>query len=373
MKIPPFCPNKCCSHYNNPVLPSCWFVKDGHFSTNLNGSIQRFKCKSCGTHFSSQTFSLDYMVERRISYQQLINHLVTSSGIRDIARTLKCSPRTVTNRISRLARQAMAIHADLCSELTLSEDLVADGFESFTCSQYFPNNIQILAGKESQFWFLSDYAHLRRKGRMTVYQKARNIELQARFIHNRITIYESFERLALMVLELQKRGMLSPVHLFTDEHLQYVKVLKKLTAEQRLHVRHIRLSSKKVRNVRNPLFSVNYLDREIRKDCAEHTRETVQFARNAGNSMERLAIYRLHHNYRKPFRINGKEESEITHAEKAGIPKDKIRREMATLFTQRRFLGRIKGFTTSDALVWLRFVVTPLKQYADYLPAYAWA
>jgi len=37
-----------------------------------------------------------------------------------------------------------------------------------------PNNINILTGKNSQFWFMSDYAHLSRKGCMTEHQKEHN-------------------------------------------------------------------------------------------------------------------------------------------------------------------------------------------------------
>ncbi|GAB1432910.1 hypothetical protein MASR2M29_15350 [Spirochaetota bacterium] len=41
----------------------------------------------------------------------------------------------------------------------------ADGFESFDRSQYFPNQINLVLGKNSQF--LYDYSHttIRRKGR----------------------------------------------------------------------------------------------------------------------------------------------------------------------------------------------------------------
>ena len=105
-----------------------------------------------------------------------------------MGRILTASPTCITNRISRLARQAIAVHVELLSQLALSEDLVADGFESFAVSQYFPNNIQVLVGKESQYWLFSDFAHLRRKGRMTEYQKLRNQQLQAAFTLGRVTV-----------------------------------------------------------------------------------------------------------------------------------------------------------------------------------------
>jgi len=146
-----------------------------------------------------------------------------------------------------------------------------------------------------------------------------------------------------------------------------------LTREEKAQISHRRISSKLPRTVRNDLFSVNYLDREIRKDNSDHTRETVQFARNANNCMERLAVYRLYHNYIKPYRIGKREEGRRTHAEQAGISMQRIVSEMKTVFTRRRFFSRTEGLSSSDSLVWLRGISTPMKQVAEYLPAYSWA
>ncbi len=173
MKTPPFCPNDGCNYHQTVPPGSVWYVRYGHYHSTNRGPIQRYRCKRCGTHFSSQTFSLDYMTQRTISYRRIFELLTSSTGIRGMGRILKASPHCITNRISRLARQSLAIHADLLDTLILNEDLVADGFESFAVSQYFPNNIQLLAGKKSQYWIYSDYAHLRRKGRMTDYCQQR--------------------------------------------------------------------------------------------------------------------------------------------------------------------------------------------------------
>jgi len=348
-------------------------VRDGHYFSACSGQVQRYRCKGCGTGFSSQSFSLDYMARRRVSYRRLFELLISSSGIRDMARILKVSPHCITNRISRLSRQAMAIHAKLLESLTLKEELVADGFESFAVSQYFPNNIQLLAGKTSQYWICSDYAHLRRKGCMSEYQRKRNSFLQRQCTHHRVTVYASFEALVRQALTLAEGSCSAAHRLFTDEHPQYRKVTGSLCRRDRSALVHRSYSSKKARTLSNPLFSVNYLDRQIRKDLAEHSRETVQFARNVVNQMERLAIYRLYHNYFKPFRINGSSERRISHGEKAGIRKEAIGRELKSLFTRRRFYSRLGSSMAGDRLLWLRAIATPLKRGAEYLPAYSWA
>ena len=370
---PPFCPNKECNKHSLRARSSAWYVKNGSYTNKLSGRIQRFRCRHCGTNFSSQTFSIDIFVKKKLPYWRILSHVVTSSGIRDMARLLKVSPNTINNRIGRMARQAIAVHSSLTSDISLNEDLVADGFESFVCSQYFPNNINLLAGKESQFWFTSDYSQLRRKGQMTAWQKRKNRDLQEKFSGHRRSIYRSFQDLVRLSLDLQEKSRYSTVRLFTDEHPQYAKVFHDLSSDERRRIEHLRISSKLPRTVRNDLFSVNYLDREIRKDNSDHTRETVQFARNASNCMERLAIYRLYHNYIKPYRIGTKEGSRITHAEQAGIDRQRITLEMRTIFTRRRFFSRSAWLSSSDLVLWLKGITTPMKQTVEYLPAYAWA
>ena len=208
---------------------------------------------------------------------------------------------------------------------------------------------------------------------MTAYQRKKNLRIQEKCPVPRGSIYRSFQELVRLGLELQEKSTRSAVTLFTDEHPQYARVIRDLSGEERARIRHRRISSKLPRTVRNELFSVNYLDREIRKDNSDHTRETVQFARNASNCMERLAVYRLYHNYIKPYRIGKGEESSGTHAERAGIPVQRIASEMKTVFTRRRFFSRTGWLSSSDSLIWLRGISTPMKQMAEYLPAYSWA
>lgn len=47
----------------------------------------------------------------------------------------------------------------------------------------------------------------------------------------------------------------------------------------------------------------NYIDRQFRKDQANHVRETVQFARCPQAMMSRLTIYQVYHNCFSPWRV----------------------------------------------------------------------
>ena len=181
MDYPPFCPNENCKNHFMEKPDSSQFSRNGYYSTRLNKRLHVFLCKECGKKFSERTFSIDFCFHKEISYEAVLNEINSCSGIRAIGRNMKCSRGIIQRRISRLSKQSIALHHGLSCNNKLKEDPAADGFESFAVSQYFPNNINILVGKESQLLYFADYSYLRRKGRMTEYQKGRNELLKMLF------------------------------------------------------------------------------------------------------------------------------------------------------------------------------------------------
>ena len=373
LKYPPFCPNPSCIFHSQENLPqkhkAPWYHKYGHYRTKLHKQIQRFICLSCHIQFSSQTFSIDYGVKRRIPYKRLFLQLNSGSGIRFLSRTFGVTDKVILNRITRLAHQTIAMHAALRKEITVQEDLAVDGFESFTVSQYFPNNIHILVGKDSQYLYGADYAHIRRKGRMRDEQKRHRQQLETRFKAPKGEISSSFSRIMAHFIRYYERRALSAVRIYSDEKIEYQGILADICARTRGNVVHQTVSSRKERTVGNDLFAVNYFDREIRKDQGNHVRETVEFSRNVNNSMERLWVYGAYHNYVKPYRIRQAGHRRISHAEKAGIQRAQMRREWKTFFTQRRFVSQA-DLTESEWYLWYRCYRTPLKEWAEVVPAY---
>lgn len=355
MKSPCFCPNVDCKNHHNPPRGR-WFWKAGHYSSRFSGRVQRFLCLDCLHRFSVQTFSIDYYAKRKTDYHAIDRQVRSTGSIRDISRDLSVSPATVINRISRLARNALAVHAHLTATAPYRESLVADGFESFCGSQYFPNNITLLAGKESQYLYFANYCTLRRKGRMTDEQKRTRLQLEQRWKADPQAVRKAFDEL---ITHIRCDGT-SPV-LFTDEKREYRRSLRGTP------ITHIRVNSQLPRTVSNDLFSVNYLDREIRKDCANHVRETVCFSRNVNNCMERLWVYFAYHNYSKQYRIRSGERR--THAQVAGIESTEIKKVLKSYYTRRSFLSRI-DLTGSMRLLWLRKLETPLAGVPKHTPKY---
>jgi hypothetical protein len=383
MKRPPFCPNPNCRlHRLDRELQrhtggNPWFIRKGTYFTKAHGRVPRFYCTRCRRTFSTQTFSLDYYAKRRLSYPRLIEELSSTSCLRAISRHLQVSIGTVENKISRLARQALAMHTRLLAGITLSEDLAADGFESYTVSQYFPNNIHFLTGCSSQFLYTTNYVTIRRKGRMTAAQKKRRAYLERFYRAEPKGIQRGFAALLVTVQRLLHTCPLPVLTLFTDEKTDYLQALKKNTKLQAAGAAgrfvHVRIPSTRARTTSNPLFPVNYLDRQVRKDVANHVRETVCFARNVTCCMERLWVYFCYHNYYKRYRELQPVGDTTTHAEVAGVKRRNMEKEKRRLFTRRYFLSR-EAIEGENLRLWKRTLVTPLKpQDGYYVPGYALA
>jgi len=159
--------------------------------------------------------------------------------------------------------------------------------------------------------------------------------------------------------------------LWTDEKLEYRRAIDRnpclAALEREGRLRHKTISSRAARTRDNPLFAVNYLDRELRKDLHEHVRETVCFGRNVNHQMERLGLYLFMHNYRKGYRIPSDGRS---HAEVAGYDRKAIAGELSRIWEERAFLS-LTVLTPDMRLSWLRERCTPLKEGRQYLPRYA--
>ena len=368
---PPFCPNKRCKLHLDPETAEGkalrrvkWFAPFGWYQTKVRGPVPRFRCRHCGKTFSRQTFRLDYYVKRTVDYDQLRDRLTSCSSVRAVGNSLGISPDSVSNRISRLSRQYLSACAEALSEMAPEESVVADGFESFAVSQYFPNNITLLGGADSQYVLFADYATLRRKGRMTKWQKHLRAQLEKLYRADPRAVQASFTRVLDTVADLAGRTEQRPFCLRTDEKTDYRRALaghKTLTAARQAGAfTHATFDSKAPRTIMNPLFTVNYFDRQLRKDLAEHVRETTRFARNVCHTMERLWVIIGHYNFYKRYRITDPVSVERTHADVAGLGRRQVAHALRHVTTQRRFLS-FQSLPAAFEQSWKRGYETPLR------------
>ncbi|HKL85114.1 MAG TPA: hypothetical protein VJ861_02145, partial [Treponemataceae bacterium] len=161
---------------------------------------------------------------------------------------------------------------------------------------------------------------------MTAVQKQNRTVIDAVWRPKKHALIDDCKTIFRDVLSLyMNRPTLSPFTFHTDEKKEYGVALAELPEWRHLHdlhlVQHKTVSSRAARTKNNPLFPVNYFDREIRKNSAAHARETVRGDREVSMSLSRMAITIGYHTFRKPFRITNKtlREGQKSHADMVNL------------------------------------------------------
>lgn len=348
-----------------------WYTKRGGGKLLKNGKrYQRYRCKSCGRSFSTRQFSLRFAEHREIDLLYLRELLVSGVSVRAIARLMGCSPVMVLQKQRALMRLSLKVLLDLLKAFGLDEAVVVDGFESFAVSKYGPHDVHLVVTKESQLVLYFNVAPFKRKGKQSAWQQQRCKELYAGSHFERGAITKKFAEVLSVLLDLvehgEQGGKVVRLDLFTDQKPQYGNVIRKSRRVQQLRAKGVfsytQIPGRAHRSLKNPLFAVNYMDRNIRKDMAEFRRKSACFSRDLGNQMQRLAVYLCWHNLNKPYRIQG-EGSSVSHAEQAGCAQEVISEcleQFARL--ERPFLSRMEGLPKSWEAIWKDEVASPIKR-----------
>ena len=233
---------------------------------------------------------------------------MAGSGLRQIARSVGCSPSTVMRMAARLGRHCLLFLAERRGRA--SEPVVFDGFESFAFSQYYPLHLNLAVGAESHFVYGFTESELRRKGRMTPAQKERRTAEERRYGRPDPKAIETGVR-ELLEAVLPDQGN---VTLRSDEHPAYPRAIRPLAGER--EVAHDVTSSKEARTASNPLFPVNRQDLMLRHCGANHRRETIAFSKTRAGVIERAAIQLVWMSFVKSF---SEKRQDATPAQRAGV------------------------------------------------------
>jgi hypothetical protein len=216
---------------------------------------------------------------------------VGSACNRQIARVTRLSPTTIDHHLERLGRHASLVHLKMIQNVPPPKEVVVDGFETFELSQYYPMHFHLAIEKHSQFlWYFTD-SPLRRKGRMTDYQKKRRQELE--LLHGRPDP-KAIEKDMTELLRVTLRGAASAI-IYSDEHQAYPRAINWVDVD----VEHRTVSSKERRDKRNIMWPVNLEDLLIRHSGANHKRETIAYAKRRNAAAERLMLFMVWRNFMK--------------------------------------------------------------------------
>jgi hypothetical protein len=212
-------------------------------------------------------------------------------GNRQIARALGCSHATVTHLLARLGRHCLLFQRHLTRQASPPADIAIDGFVTFEFSQNFPFEHLLAVDTATSFIDHFTDAPLRRSGRMTPRQKHRRQELEMLFGRPPTRAVEfATEELVGQALRGAVRAVVR-----SDEHQAYRRALRRVACQ----IEHRTISSRALRDHRNPLFEINALDSFLRHSSANHRRETIAASKRRQASSERLAVFMVYRNFVK--------------------------------------------------------------------------
>jgi len=293
MFVPPRCPNRGCAQHTDPT-PRFYWRKGFYRALCRPHPIPRFRCRFCRRGFSRQTFRMDYRDHRPDLNSRVFLSLATGLGLRQTARNVGLSNRCTELKVRKLARHARRLNLNLRHALPPNSRLQFDEFETFEGERNTrPLSVPMLIEMDSRYIIWSESATIRPRGRMS--QARQRAIAKSEIRHGRRG--DSSRRGSARTLRRGAAiaGELKVVTLFTDEKSTYPKLAREALGASRL--KHLRTSSKRVRNVFNPLFPINNTEAMMRDHIGRLRRESWLVSKKRRYLDLGLQIWMAYRNY----------------------------------------------------------------------------
>lgn len=295
--LPEHCPWQECS--SNRGDTAFRFHRHGVFvRQNDRRPVPRFLCLACRRTFSLQTFTTIYYLKRPELLVPVAAGLNAGSAHRQLARSLRCNPTTVTRLSARLGRHALLLSAYALEFIEhISEPVVFDHFETFAFAQDYPLGIGTSVGQDSWYVYGIDAASRRRGGRLTPAQKQRRKALKTGRYAVPGAYGRSFREAVDRLLDRVRKA--DRLELVSDGHPSYAREIKHHAERDRIaHGVYPNPPRGPKGSPRSPeaierdrqMFAVDLLHGLIRHSVAHHRRETIAFGRRHNAIMERAFL-----------------------------------------------------------------------------------
>ena len=312
---PRYCPrDDCLAH--RPDTPFPW-RRRGFFRRKVDGRrVQRFLCLTCRHSFSTQSFRLDYRLRLPRLHHAVFCLLVSKVTLRQSARLLGVRRKTVTHRFALLADHARAFHRERLERLREKGGLCGpfqlDELETFETSRRLkPVTVPVLIEEKSWFVVHCEAAPLAPRRPLKPHLEARLAEIEKVEGKRRSGSTPAVRRSFARLVELVPRR--AAVKVTTDRKSSYRTALRRLLGER---VRHVRVSSKQKRDVRNPLFRINVTLAMLRDGVSRLVRRSWGAAKQRAWLERHLWVWVAWRNY---LRVVVNDRAQCKHASPASL------------------------------------------------------
>ena len=288
---PLFCPYPPCP--NHRAAQAGFYVRHGHYHPRCRSHpVPRFLCRLCKRSFSRQSFCADRRHKKPHLNAPFLRLMVSCVGLRQAARALQVSRRTVERRFHWLALHARHFHLNRLRSRLLLGPFQLDELESFESNRYQPLTVPVLIERHTLFILATSTAPLRRKGRLTPRQHRLRARHEA--VHGRRPSQSS--PAVREVLEALRDAVSAPlpVVLESDEKPLYGALGRLILGKRFVWRTH---SATARRDHANPLFPVNHTNARLRHFMSRLRRRTWCVSKRRACLQRHLWIVMLWANY----------------------------------------------------------------------------
>ncbi|HKX46071.1 MAG TPA: hypothetical protein VJP77_05165 [Planctomycetota bacterium] len=293
---PPRCPlDRCDSNVRGVPFR---YRRHGAYLRRCDGRmVPRFLCLTCRRTFSSQTFRVDFRLRKPWIDTVLLQHFVSKVTLRQSSRLLGVRLPTVARRHRRYGEHCRLLHAALLDRTAARGGLPGrfqlDELETYERDRRLqPVTVPVLVEGRTGFVVAVAAAPLPSRGNLRPRDRARKRALEAvvgkRRSGSRAAVERCFQQLRRALPEA------APVVVTTDRKTAYVASLRRVLGRR---VVHVRISSRRARNERNPLFRINLTLAMLRDGASRLVRRTWAAAKCRERLEDHLWMWAAWRNY----------------------------------------------------------------------------
>jgi len=294
--VPKRCPKPACPSRRGAVF--AWQRKGSYVRSVDLRLVQRFRCLACRSTFSSQTFRVDYRLQKPWLPLSVFQALVAKTTIRQTARSLGCKPDTVLHHLRLVGLHGRWIHAAFLARHKatgpgLSGTFQLDELETFeTDRRLFPLTVPILVHRKTWFVVHAATGTLPARGNLRPFDEMRKEHYEKR--HGR-RISRSKEATTACVSALKAHlDPNAPFDIQTDQKKSYPPIFRSVFGRS---TRHQWIHSKARRDRANLLFTINNCLAQARDNMSRLVRRNWGHSKLERNLRWHLWAWVLYRNY----------------------------------------------------------------------------
>ncbi len=294
--VPLYCPRATCpSHVSTPFT---WQRKGSYLRKVDQRIVQRFHCLACRSSFSSQSFRVDYRLQKPWLPLLVFQALVAKTTLRQTARSIGCKLDTVLHHLRLVGNQGYWTHDAFLTRHKargsgLSGTFQLDELETFeTDRRLRPLTVPVLVQRKTWFVVHAASGTMPARGNLRPFDQMRKERYEKQFGRR---VSRSTEATTECVVALERHlAQGADFCIQTDRKKTYPSIFRSVFGRS---IGHNWISSTARRDRSNLLFTINNCLAQARDNISRLVRRNWGHSKLERNLRWHLWAWILYRNY----------------------------------------------------------------------------